>query len=375
MSKLEKYLSEWAQLGLITQEQVGRIRQHESSKAESSWILSGFLILGVAIIGIGLISMIASNWHQIPDFVKLGTDFAILFGLIYYLVQSWQNQKTLVYEVLLVFFMLCCLASIGLISQVYHTGGKLYQAFFLWSVICLLPALTARKTFAPFFWIGLTCTGVLLAAYGAAYQMFFYRSYGAVYLTLPLICASAVVFGKKYLPENGWTRAFQIWLPISGLLALFMGEIGMLVRFEASSGVSLFVPAYLLCLLLIAGIWQSTHYLKTQKVTLTAALGVFMCVHHLDLIGEKHEVLNAAGTILTLGLFAIYLASEKRRTLFQWLLFLVGARFLVLYFQVIGGLALTGFGLIISGLVVIGITVLWNKYRKTLAEKAEGWLQ
>ena len=94
-----------------------------------------------------------------------------------------------------------------------------------------------------------------------------------------------------------------------------------------------------------------------------------------EMLGEKYFVLNAAGTIFILGLFAIFLASEKRRALFQWLLFLVGARFLILYFQVIGNLAMTGIGLIISGLVVIGITVIWNKHRKTLAEKAEGWLQ
>ena len=383
MSKLEKYLTEWVQHGLITQDQAGKIQHHENSRAESSWILTGFLILGVAIIGIGIISVIASNWHLIPDVVKLGADFAFLLSLVYALVYYWDHKKEIGFEVTLVFFMLACLASIGLISQVYHTGGKLYQAFLLWSSICLFPALTARKIYAPFLWIGMTCAGALMASYNANYETPFYRSHHAIFVTVPLICAAFVVYGKNLLHkngpengrENGWVSAFELWLPITGLIALFMAEIGLVSWLKSSKSISLLIPAYIIAAILIFGVWKSSNYLKSQKIILSVIAAVFLFFNQLNIMDEKSELLNALCTIVILGLFAVFLAGEKRRTLFQWLLFLVGARFLVLYFQVIGSLAMTGFGLIISGLVVIGITMLWNKYRKTLAVTAEGWLK
>ena len=48
MSKFEKSLSEWVTLGFIDPNQAARIRDHESSKPESSWVLSGLLILGAS---------------------------------------------------------------------------------------------------------------------------------------------------------------------------------------------------------------------------------------------------------------------------------------------------------------------------------------
>jgi hypothetical protein len=48
----------------------------------------------------------------------------------------------------------------------------------------------------------------------------------------------------------------------------------------------------------------------------------------------------------------------------------IGARFLIVYFQVFGSLATTGFGLIISGLIIICAAVLWFKKK----EKFENWI-
>ena len=43
---------------------------------------------------------------------------------------------------------------------------------------------------------------------------------------------------------------------------------------------------------------------------------------------------------------------------------LVGIRFLVVYFEAIGGLALSGLGLVISGGIILGGVALWNNNRQ-----------
>ncbi len=60
------------------------------------------------------------------------------------------------------------------------------------------------------------------------------------------------------------------------------------------------------------------------------------------------------------------MASIKFPRMFQWCVILIGIRFVFLYFQALGGLATTGVGLIISGIVIISLCILWNKYRKHL---------
>jgi hypothetical protein len=68
---------------------------------------------------------------------------------------------------------------------------------------------------------------------------------------------------------------------------------------------------------------------------------------------------------------AIYSASLKLHRLFQFFLVAVGIRFFVLYLQALGGLATTGFGLIITGLIIIAMVVAWNKFRRELNAWAE----
>jgi hypothetical protein len=48
----------------------------------------------------------------------------------------------------------------------------------------------------------------------------------------------------------------------------------------------------------------------------------------------------------------------------------VGLRFLIIYFQVLGDLATTALGLIVTGVAIVRISFLWFKKRSTI----ERWL-
>ena len=371
MSKLEKGLKEWVSLGLITHDQAKLILDHEAAKPESSWVLSGSLILGAVIVGIGVISLIAANWDGIPDAIKLAGDFALLAGLAFAILRSWESKREILFETLLVFFLIICLASIGLISQVYHTTGALYQALLLWSGITLFAALAARRIFVPSMWTGAFLTGVFFTTMEEpALQSLFHKNSYSVFMAMPLLCASMTVVSKALAGESVSTRAFRQWTLYSGITALVVAEASFFPR-RFDHPIIGFVPGYLLAALVAFGIWQSLEYRRIQKWILVAALGSFMIALHLPVLDFNSPIIYAAFTIVVLGSMAFYVASLKERRWFQWFLSALGVRFLVLYFQAFGGLAMTGFGLILSGAFVIGMATLWNKYRKPIEAWAE----
>jgi uncharacterized membrane protein len=346
MAKLERALKQWVSLGLIDQKQANQIYQYESTKS-GSWILSGLLILGVIIIGVGIISVVAANWQQIPDAFKLGIDFALLILLGLFVIRAFSRQQDLLFDVLLLGFILLCLASIGLISQIYNTGGELYQALMLWTVITFPAVTMARHIVVPFIW-----TGAFLIALGFA---------------------CVVLFGKYLALNYEFIRSFQIWFFITGILALVVAEDSPVLTMERLDLMP-YVTAYILAILVAFGILQHP-YRTLQKLFLLAALSVFLLIFHLALMNITADVVYALCTIFILGLIAIFVASLHRRRLFQWLLFIIGLRFLILYFQAIGGLALTGLGLIISGILIVAMAIFWNKYRSAITVKVERWLQ
>lgn len=83
------------------------------------------------------------------------------------------------------------------------------------------------------------------------------------------------------------------------------------------------------------------------------------------------ELSMAVTTIVSFSCYAIYLVSVDHKKLFQFFVILVGIRFIVLYFQALGGLATTGFGLILSGVIMIAMAIGWNKNRTAIAAWAE----
>jgi uncharacterized membrane protein len=372
MSKLDRQLSDWTGHGLITRDQATLIRKHESEKPESSWILSGLYLLGALIVAIGVISLIAANWFRIPDAVKLGADFLLLLGLGFATLRSQDSNKLLAFEGFLLSFILMCLASIGLISQVFHTGGKLHEALLFWSLITFAAASAARNILIPFLWTGAFLTGISLAALESiALQPIFHRSFQAVFMAIPLLCAVLTIISKNFGEESASTRAFRAWTILGGITALAVAEVTELHRDFTSA----YFPAYALWSLALWGVWKASGYTRIQKGLVSGVLFTFLSSFHLPFLGVSLPVVYASHTVLELGLMAVFVASLKERALFQGFLTLLGLRFLTLYFQAFGGLARTGFGLILSGALVIGMGILWNRYRKAIADWVERWAQ
>lgn len=374
MTKLEKALKQWVSHGFIDQKQADQIHQYELRPSDTSWILSGLLILGAITIGIGTISVIAANWQYIPDMMKLIADFAILITLSLFIVRAWILKKPIQFEILLLSFLIFCLASIGLIAQIYHTGGELYQALMLWSFITFPGAMMARYLIVPFTWMGGFLFGIACTLF---YSPFFYPLFDsnlpAILLFIPLFCVVFALSSKRFTWANKLTPALQIWFFISGSLALVAAETELILTTKSHILIP-YMPAYLFAAFTILLTLQDIHYKSIQKLLIILTLSLFLLSFSLPVMAHFSFV-HALFTILILGLLAILSASLKQRHLFQWILFFLGLRFLILYFQALGGLALTGLGLITSGILIITMVILWQKYKSGIAVWAERWMR
>ncbi len=377
MRKLESSLQEWVAGGIISSEQADRIRSFEDAKPERSWVLSGLLLLGTFIVGVGVISIIAANWENIPDAMKLAGDFAILGGLAYLTAKFWSEEKWAVFDATLSAFMIAVVASIGLISQIFHTGGQLHQALFLWCGLTLAPSLFARHVFPPFMWIGTFLIAVGAGALNSQTMVaIFKESPHALGMVIPLFCGVLTIGARAFLGDGVHTRAFRWWMFLTGLGGVVVSEFADDFFRTTTKHWLPYLPGFVFALILAVFLGVVREYNRIQRILLGTVIVSFVLHFQIAFLefdsSLVRSVVSATLTIITLTAMAVFMAGLQARRTFQWLLFMIGGRFLVLYFQAFGGLAQTGLGLIISGGIVIGVAMMWNKYRKSLATWAEG---
>ncbi len=389
MTLIEKKLQIWEQQGLINGDQYDAILAFEQGeKQNSNWWLYSLLMLGSAIIGLGVISLIAANWAKIPDGLKLGANFLLLVSLA--VVIFWQKQKPKKpwVDALITAFIIICLASIGLIAQIYHINGRWYHAILLWSVISLPIVLFARHLFVHFLWVSLFINAAVWSCIDLAGGNLrnIMRELPAVLLLAPLLSATLYLLARRVHLLYRTTSSFFFWFQISALIALVAID---LIR---SGGETQFfewrwyLPSWIAASILIALIALRPAYRPLNKGLLIAAILLLIIYYYPDILftGQTRYKFSAldsterasiwladdirapALTILILFLYAIHAGNSGYHRTFNVITFLIGLRFVVLYFQAMGGLAATGVGLILSGLMIIGIAWFWYSSRDLL---------
>lgn len=370
MSQLENQLNQWTRLGLLTHDQARSILAYESkSKKSINWILTGFVSLGVVICVMGIISLIAANWDDIPASLKLTADFMILVGLASAAYRSWRKQEALILNVFLLALYLFTIASIGLISQVFQTGGQLYQALSIWTAITSGLAMVATHILVPLMWVGgLLLSFILASSQSPDLYKIFLGNQQAIFMCIPLLCGVMTIISRTLTRETPLTRAFRSWCLIGGIVSLIASEIHFRVP---SHQIVPYLPGYALACLCVVGIWYSPQYRHNQKMLLLVTTGLYLLPFHFTLIPFESKVTSAACTIGVLLSMAMFLASLRKQRIFQLFLALAALRFLILYFQALGGLALTGWGLLGSGTIITLLTLGWSRYQATINRWAE----
>lgn len=391
MVNLNKKLDLWEEHELISAEQVDAILAFESEDKHepSNWWLYSLLTLGAAIIGLGIISLIAANWALIPNTVKLGSAFLLLIVTAASLVWLQNRPASPWFDAILAAFLIICLATIGLIAQIYHVQGQWYQALFLWGVITFPAATFARHLFVPFFWTTLFLHGAVWSSIDLTTvrdPSDVYRELPALLVLAPLLAAVFYHLGYRLKRLAQFQRSFFFWFQITGFIALIAIDI-MRSGGESQQYETLwYLPSWLAAAALAALILMREDYRPLNKILLVSAIGLLLLYYNPDILfsgmtrytfsaidsGTQASLLMADDlrapflTILILFLYALHAGNSGHHRTFNLITFLIGLRFVVLYFQAMGGLAATGMGLIISGLLIIGMAWFWYRSRDTL---------
>jgi uncharacterized membrane protein len=394
MAAIANKLAQWQQAGLLSTEQTDAILAFEAQQnTRAPWWLYSLMILGAAIMGLGIISLIAANWSNIPDLFKLSIAFLVLAGLGFAIYKQYTPPHNGIwFEVLIIGFILMCLATIGLTAQIYHSGGHWYYATLFWGVITLPLCLFAKNGFTRFLWASLLLHSAIwaLTQWDFARDFIFTDRIPAVFLLAPLLSALAYIISKQWKLLQTFTSSLFFWFQISAIVSLGFIDTVRSVDSLGETASLAYMPAYICAALLAVGILISNRYNLLNKILVLVILALFLIYYQpgglfLDMFrtnlfsGDNNQVAwwqanDVRAPLLTLTilfLYAIHAGNTGQTRSFNLTTFLIGLRFLILYFQAMGGLAATGIGLILSGAFIIGIAWLWSKQR----EKLRQWSQ
>ncbi|EMN25535.1 DUF2157 domain-containing protein [Leptospira kirschneri] len=382
--RLEQKLKRWVGAGLIASEQSEAILNFEENR-KSPYLYYSFLILGVVIIGIGVIAIITANWEEIHDLVKLGFGLTVLVlvaGLGF-----WKRENLNLLTVFIVLYSILMLGMIGLISQVYNLEGEYYQAAMLWCILsCLFLIATDSKTFLHLWILGFQIFMVGWIQEDDPEHLGQNQSYWTQYLYYSLIGFTGLwLASEKFVLESRKNTLF-FWTVIFWIVGTWsMGFFQNLSSFYDGSGtengiVYQFPWLNIICRLLILIpvfylLITNSEIDSNQKRSLAIGLVVFflLCfphpfryVHSAEAIGAyiwNYSIQLLPSFLFLLFWLAIASAFRNHKKIFDLSLAIIGIRFLFFYFDLFGSLTYTGFGLIISGLLIILLTIGYLKYR------------
>ena len=163
---LMKKIKEWQREDIIDDVTAKKIvdYEHSHSKPIVLWAFGG---MGAFAIIVGLISVIAANWGQVPDWVKLAVDLlaclAIAAALYWNCTKHEGHEgKLWLREVLVVLYYGFTLASMALIGQTYQLGGTVEKLLLVWTLVTIPLVLLARGRFIALLWFVATAITYLM---------------------------------------------------------------------------------------------------------------------------------------------------------------------------------------------------------------------
>jgi len=370
---LEKRLARWSDAGLISIEDAGKIRAWEQEHASPSWILFGLAGLGVTVVLTGVISIIAANWGAISPFTKLAVYFLILFLLGGAFLRR-DKVPGVVRETLLVAFSLFVLAGIGLIGQIYHLTRSPHGALFLWLALIFPATLIASSRFLNHLWCGGFVLTMWIWLLGSPLANPTTESNLIITLPWLFLTVGYLLWNRR----EHFAAATRLWG--FGLLLLCFAPLANIAWSEGAAAwrslrsdtVSHWLPlaGFLLTLgavgLRHTVIGRGLSCAITTTIIFTALL-IFGPLYFELTASMSNQILGCALFIGAWSGAAAIAAAMNRRRLFDLAAAVIAIRFIIVYFEVFGSLAATGFGLIVSGSVILGMAYVWHRFRGDVA--------
>lgn len=363
----------WHAAGLIDAETRAALLAYEEEHARplALWAVFG---IGALAIGLGLISVVAANWEEVPGVVRLAIHLALLAGALSALF--WREAKLAAaspwaLEAVGAIAAVLGLTFFGHLGQVYQTGSPLWKPLAAWLAL-----------FGPMLLLtGRSWLTALLVVGGAIYCVWEYNwaaetlRYSAVDAARPdawiaLVTAAPVLFAPvggffrtRSARPNFWLRIEQLAFAYALGGASFAAGLASAEAFsgEESGPLSAISLAVFAATGVVAGGLAALGR-PTLSGRLTGAIiaGAGVTVLLARAVSGLELPAAILFMLLWLGIACAALVAGWR-SVFQLAVTAIAVRLIILSFELASDLLLSGFGLILSGLLILGIA--WIAFR------------
>lgn len=376
-------IATWHDAGLIDAATRDRLLAYEASHARplALWAVFG---IGALAIGLGLVSVIAANWEDIPGLVRLGVHLALIIGALAALFLREDRiaaSSPWAVEALLFVTTALGLTFFGHLGQVYQTSSPLWQPLATWLVL-FTPLLlmmgrswpSAHAVLGGAVWTAWEYA-TAMTGYGAVRDPgFLWQLWLGFVIGLPVVLAlAAAALRARSARPDFWRRLEQLALAyaVAGAsLACALASVGGFgdggmwksgTITLASGGVALLTGLALvqarpgtsgrMAGVIIAGAGLVLLTAQVADGTTTPAAALFMALW-----------IGITGAALVAGW----------RGVFQLAVGVIALRLIVLSFELAGDLLTSGFGLILSGMMILAVAWVAVRVSKTFAPASEG---
>ena len=374
-------IAEWHDAGLIDAATRDRLTAYEAEHTRPLLLWAVWGIGGLAI-GLGFVSVIAANWEDIPGLVRLAVHLALIAGLLGLLfVREERLAQTSPWAVEALLFVTAALGLtfFGHLGQVYQTSSPLWQPLAVWLAL-----------FAPLLLLTGRGWPTALAVVG-----------GAVWTAWEYI--SAMSGFRVSEPETSW----KLWLGcVSGLpviLALAGGWMrARSLRPDFWRRAEQIALAYAVALASLACAYASLGVFGNRGIlaggAATLASGAVAVLTGLALMAARPGVsgrmagaiIAGAGLVLIIapgvddlavlaallfmalwaGIAAAALVAHWRGV-FQLAVAGIALRLIILSFELAADLLTSGFGLILSGVMILAVAWVAVRVSQRFAPTSE----
>lgn len=360
---LARKLDAWTAAGLIDAGAAERILSYEGAN-DRPYALWAILGLGLFALALGIMLIVAANWDQIAQWLKLAVHMALTFAAAAAVWVAAAPRRAWLREGALFVLGALVLAGIALHSQTYQLTGPIWQALLFWLVV-MTPLLfyAGRTRLIGYAWSLILLWMLVDLVLGTEARR-------GVWLLLHglAVAGPAFLILVSLLPRPGGRVAAA--LREVGIAAL-LGAASLahfawaesISRSDAAAMLVRFVPAAIVA---AAAMWAGWRWrcipqalLPTLLVFPTLAAALALAVPHPDGI-----VPRLVGALVFGGMWALVArtaAASGWRMLFGIAIAAIGIRIFIIYFELFGTLATTGAGLIAGGLLVIALALGWRR--------------
>jgi uncharacterized membrane protein len=353
-----RIVERWVSAGLIDAGQASAIIAFENAQKKpwGKWAAFG---LGSLAIGIGLVAVVASNWSEIPAAAKLSALFLLLVlsGVVVW--RSHRADNVLMTELATFIYAVLALAGLGLIGQIFQLTSPLWRPLGFWLLITTpLIAGYGQGRLTAFMW------SIVSAVFVASITDEFRNWMDAHPWSFGLMLAVPIAF---LLPQ-AWRPATQraaFWngLRDFGVGSLVVGASLLTLSFYDYSAAELKLQGKYWSAALVLAIFSGAalyagHLLRPMQMIVAAGTVVAIAALFIFASGTAGAILS---TLLFCGFWATVAWAAliaSHLILFRLAVGVIALRLIIVYFEVFGSLIQTGMGLIISGIVIIGITMI-----------------